>query len=76
MNLHAIVQTHSRRYHRVDEVLISTQVAAGIGRVAKHVLLPFGAASVDVLEPARTLREAYGTRKRILVTESRDHSTM
>ena len=26
--------------------------------MAKHVLLPGGAASVDVLEPARTLRDA------------------
>ena len=36
----------------------AADVAAGIGRVTKHVLLPFGAAGVDVLEPARTLREA------------------
>ena len=36
----------------------AADVAAGIGRVAKHVLLPGGASSVDVLEPARTLREA------------------
>jgi len=37
---------------------VAADVAAGIGRVTKHVLLPLGAASVDVLEPARTLREA------------------
>ncbi len=37
---------------------VAADVAAGIGRVTKHVLLPCGAASVDVLEPARTLREA------------------
>ena len=36
----------------------AADVAAGIGRVTKHVLLPLGAASVDVLEPARTLRDA------------------
>jgi protein N-terminal methyltransferase len=36
----------------------AADVAAGIGRVTKHVLLPCGAASVDVLEPARTLRDA------------------
>ena len=36
----------------------AADVAAGIGRVAKHVLLPGGASSVDVLEPARTLRAA------------------
>ena len=32
----------------------AADVAAGIGRVAKHVLLPGGASTVDVLEPART----------------------
>lgn len=37
---------------------VAADVAAGIGRVTKHVLLPGGAASVDVLEPARPLREA------------------
>ena len=36
----------------------AADVAAGIGRVTKHVLLPGGASGVDVLEPARTLREA------------------
>ena len=36
----------------------AADVAAGIGRVTKHVLLPGGASTVDVLEPARTLRAA------------------
>ena len=55
---HGESRVESFDFHGQRGAFAAADVAAGIGRVAKHVLLPGGAASVDVLEPARTLRAA------------------